>query len=64
RARRLRRLTPPSRMEVRSGGLDTPQVGALLSAHIEDMRRCSPPESVHDLDLDLVADATGPPDPA
>jgi putative acetyltransferase len=38
-------------MEVRSGGLDTPQVAALLTAHVEDMRRYSPPESVHTLDL-------------
>ena len=41
-------------MEVRPGGLDTPQVVALLAAHVEDMRRYSPPESVHTLDLDRL----------
>ena len=29
-------------------------MAALLSAHIEDMRRCWPPESVHTLDLDRL----------
>jgi putative acetyltransferase len=41
-------------MEIRAGGLDTPQVAALLAAHVEDMRRYSPPESVHTLDLDRL----------
>jgi putative acetyltransferase len=41
-------------VELRSGGLDTPQVAALLAAHVEDMRRYSPPESVHTLDLDRL----------
>ena len=41
-------------MEVRAGGLETPQVAALLAAHVEDMRRYSPPESVHTLDLDRL----------
>ena len=41
-------------MEVRSGGLDTPQVAALLAAHVADMRRYSPPDSVHTLDLDRL----------
>jgi putative acetyltransferase len=41
-------------VEVRPGGLDTPQVAALLVAHVEDMRRYSPPESVHTLDLDRL----------
>ncbi|KQU66398.1 GNAT family N-acetyltransferase [Phycicoccus sp. Root101] len=41
-------------MQVRAGGLDTPQVAALLAAHVEDMRRYSPPESVHTLDLDRL----------
>ena len=41
-------------MEVRPGGLDTPQVAALLSAHVADMRRHSPPDSVHTLDLDWL----------
>ncbi|MGO4340239.1 GNAT family N-acetyltransferase [Pedococcus sp. 2YAF34] len=41
-------------MEVRSGGLDTPQVAALLAAHVADMRRYSPPDSVQTLDLDRL----------
>jgi putative acetyltransferase len=41
-------------VDVRPGGLDTPQVAALLAAHVEDMRRYSPPESVHTLDLDRL----------
>ena len=41
-------------MEVRPGGLDTPQVAALLAAHVADMRRHSPPDSVHTLDLDRL----------
>ena len=38
-------------MEIRLGGLETPQVEALLVEHLEEMRRYSPPESVHALDL-------------
>ena len=41
-------------MEIRLGGLDTPQVATLLAEHVEDMRRYSPPESVHTLDLDRL----------
>lgn len=41
-------------MQVRAGGLDTPQVAELLAAHVADMRRYSPPESVHTLDLDRL----------
>ena len=41
-------------MDIRVGGLDTPQVAALLAEHVEDMRRYSPPESVHTLDLDRL----------
>jgi putative acetyltransferase len=41
-------------MDIRRGGLDTPQVAALLAEHVEDMRRYSPPESVHALDLDRL----------
>lgn len=44
----------PGRVEVRSGGLDTPAVAALLAAHVADMRRYSPPDSVHTLDLDRL----------
>ena len=44
-------------MEVRKGGLGTPQVAALLAAHVQDMRRYSPAESVHTLDLDRLSTA-------
>jgi putative acetyltransferase len=40
--------------EIRLGGLDTPQVQALLAEHVEEMRRYSPPESVHALDLERL----------
>ena len=41
-------------MEIRLGGLETPEVAALLTEHVEDMRRYSPAESVHTLDLDRL----------
>ena len=41
-------------MDIRLGGLETPQVAALLEEHLEDMHRFSPPESVHALDLDRL----------
>lgn len=41
-------------MEIRLGGLETPEVAALLTEHLDDMRRYSPPESVHALDLDRL----------
>jgi putative acetyltransferase len=41
-------------VEIRVGGLETPQVAALLAEHLEEMRRYSPPESVHALDLDRL----------
>jgi putative acetyltransferase len=44
----------PSAMQIRLGGLETPEVAALLAEHVEDMRRYSPPESVHTLDLDRL----------
>ncbi|UYY57648.1 GNAT family N-acetyltransferase [Sphingomonas sp. S2-65] len=37
-------------MEVREGGLDYPQVVALLQLHLDSMRAHSPPDSVHALD--------------
>ena len=43
-------------MDIRLGGLETPQVAALLVEHLEEMRRHSPPESVHALDLDRLVD--------
>ncbi|WP_241668161.1 GNAT family N-acetyltransferase [Pedococcus bigeumensis] len=44
----------PSAMQIRLGGLETSEVAALLAEHVEDMRRYSPPESVHTLDLDRL----------
>jgi putative acetyltransferase len=44
----------PRAPEIRPGGLETPEVAALLAEHVEDMRRYSPPESVHTLDLDRL----------
>ena len=41
-------------MDIRLGGLETPQVAALLAEHLDEMRRYSPPESVHTLDLDRL----------
>ena len=41
-------------VEIRRGGLDTAEVAALLGEHLVEMRRHSPPESVHALDLDRL----------
>lgn len=41
-------------MQIRLGGLETPQVAGLLTEHLEEMQRYSPPESVHALDLDRL----------
>lgn len=38
-------------VRIESGGLDRPEVEALLAGHLADMRATSPPESVHALDL-------------
>lgn len=38
-------------IEVREGGLDLPEVQALLRLHLEAMQAVSPSESVHALDL-------------
>lgn len=38
-------------IEVREGGLDLPEVQALLRLHLESMHAISPRESVHALDL-------------
>jgi len=43
-----------SAMEIRSGGLDSPEVAALLGEHLRDMHRHTPPQSIHALDLDLL----------
>lgn len=39
-------------MEIRTGGLDHPEVVALLQEHLQSMAQLSPPESVHALGLD------------
>jgi putative acetyltransferase len=41
-------------VDIRLGGLETPQVAALLAEHLEEMRRYSPPDGVHALDLDRL----------
>lgn len=38
-------------IEIREGGLDLPEVQALLRLHLESLRSISPSESVHALDL-------------
>lgn len=44
------------RVEVAPGDLDDPEVRALLAEHLDDMHATSPPESVHALDGDGLAD--------
>jgi len=39
-------------MDIRIDDLRGPEIHALLEEHLADMRRISPPESVHALDLD------------
>ena len=39
-------------MHIRIDDLRGPEIHALLEEHLQDMRRISPPESVHALDLD------------
>jgi len=41
-------------MEIRTGGLDRPEVVALLREHLQNMTLHSPPESIHALDLDAL----------
>lgn len=41
-------------MEIRTGGLDRPEVAALLREHLHSMTLHSPPESIHALDLDKL----------
>ncbi|GAA5066910.1 GNAT family N-acetyltransferase [Lysobacter panacisoli] len=43
-------------MEIRTGGLDHPDVVALLQEHLQGMALLSPPESIHALDLDGLRD--------
>jgi putative acetyltransferase len=46
--------TVPAAGEIRSGGLDRPEVEALLREHLLDMHRHTPPESIHALDLEAL----------
>lgn len=41
-------------MKIRIDDLSGPEIHALLQEHLQDMRRISPPESVHALDLDAL----------
>ena len=41
-----------SGFEIRPDDLSGPEIRALLDEHLQNMRRISPPESVHALDLD------------
>jgi putative acetyltransferase len=41
-------------MEIRTGGLDRPEVIQLLHEHLHSMTLHSPPESIHALDLDAL----------
>ena len=41
-------------MDIRTGGLDTPEVVALLREHLHSMTLHSPPESIHALDLEKL----------
>ena len=41
----------PNDITIREGGLDDPQVVALLREHLAGMAELSPPESIHALDL-------------
>ncbi len=41
-------------MEIKIDDLRGPEIAHLLEQHLQDMRRASPPESVHALDLDRL----------
>ena len=42
----------PGDLQIRIDDLSSPEIRALLEEHLAEMRRISPPESVHALDLD------------
>ncbi len=44
-------------MNIRKGGLAEPETIALLRAHLEEMKRLSPPGSIHALDLQELSAA-------
>jgi putative acetyltransferase len=41
-------------IDIRTGGLDQPEVGALLREHLRTLAQHSPPESMHALDLESL----------
>lgn len=47
-----------SPLQIRLDDLRDPRIAAFLEAHLADMRRVSPPESVHALDLDGLQQPT------
>ena len=55
-----RAIAGQNMMEIKQGLVETPQGGALLGEHLEDMKAQSPPGSVHALDVSglLVAEVT------
>ncbi len=44
--------TAPAALRIRLDDLSDPRIATFLQEHLADMRRISPPESVHALDLD------------
>lgn len=44
----------PAHLHIRRDDLSDPRIAAFLEEHLADMRRVSPPESVHALDLDQL----------
>ncbi len=44
----------PAPLHIRQDDLTDPRIAAFLEEHLADMRRVSPPESVHALDLDAL----------
>lgn len=44
----------PTPLHIRRDDLSDPRIAAFLEEHLADMRRVSPPESVHALDLDQL----------
>lgn len=47
----------PTAFHIRRDDLSDPRIAAFLEEHLADMRRVSPPESVHALDLDQLRQA-------
>jgi putative acetyltransferase len=51
-------LPSPDTMHIRVDPLTGPEVAALLSEHLQDMQRHSPPQSIHALDLERLRDSS------